>query len=136
MSEVWVVTSEDVSDLLVMGARFAESVNLKFDAAIVEQSLLRLIETGVILRTDGGAIGFAIYPSYYSGEIMAQELFWWSEDKQGKQLLDIAELVLSHLNVEKIIMTAFSNEYHERVSKIYEKRGYNHLETNFIKETK
>jgi len=78
----------DVPDLVEMGRRFAMKAapHVGFDAHSVEQLLNGLIESenGLVLRNGNSMFGAVIYPHpFNNAHKVAQELFWWSEGREG-----------------------------------------------------
>lgn len=127
-------SKEDLPDLLKMGQKFCEAVKFEFDKKVLSNTLNNLISNGICIRTEKGCIGGLVYPMFMSGELVAQEFFWWSEDNNGKVLLDEFEKIAKDMGAKKIIMVSLAKSDYNRVSSIYDNRGYEFLEPHYIKE--
>ena len=130
---------EDIPDLVRMGARFFEqnewpegtAYNSEHIAGVFE----RLIEDegSVIYVCDRGAIGGITFQHYITGQIVAQELFWWVEPEargDGLRLLTALEDWAS-ARAESLSMIAL--EHFKPVGPLYERRGYMRMETMYMK---
>lgn len=127
-------TKYDIPDLIEMGRKFSKKAKINFNPDTVHKTIIHLMEQGILIRTDHGAIGGLIYPFYTSGEMVAQELFWWSEDKKGRELKDEFEQLAKLKGAEKVLMIALHELNYEKVCEIYREDGYKPIETYFVKD--
>jgi hypothetical protein len=132
-------TDADIPRLLHMGAKFAEKARLVehvgYDPANMENTFAEMIagENYAVFIGDSGAIGGlkSPHPFNYSHWI-AQELFWWSEGREGLRLLTAFELWASaHCQTVRMITLECVNP--ERMGRLYLSRGYEPLEHGYIK---
>lgn len=131
--------AEDIPRLLAMGERFAGKARLVesvgYDPASMEQTLAAMIagEHYCVFIGQAGAIGGmkAPHPFNYAHWI-AQELFWWSEGREGLPLLTAFELWASQ-TCQSIRMITLEAVEPERMGRLYERRGYRSLEHGYVK---
>lgn len=126
-------TADDIPELLEMGRKFCKLAGRKYNEDALSTTLKTLIDSGILIRSEKGCIGGLVFRMFMSGELTAQEFFWWSEDKQGRNLLEAFEEKAKEMGVVHIIMVSLANSDYTRVGDIYEKAGYEFLESNFIK---
>ncbi len=82
---------------------------------------------------DGMAAGF-VAPAYFNAtQIVGEELFWWSEGRGGLRLLDALEAEARNRGCIAFTMKALAMLGGERMTKLYERRGYRPSESAFIK---
>lgn len=124
---------DDLPDILEMGKRFCKVADLEFNEETLRSTLINLIDNGICIRSQMGAIGGIVYPMFMSGKMVAQEFFWWSEDEKGLLLLQAFERKAKELGAENVIMVSLAKSGYNRVADIYKKCGYEFLESNFIK---
>lgn len=129
--------ASDISDLIKMGKAFAEKAmpHVGFDAASVEQLLDGLIESenGFVLRGDNSMFGAVIYPHPFNNRHkVAQELFWWSEGREGLVLLKQAEIALKERS-NSMVMITLETVNPDRMAALYEKFGFVPMERGFVK---
>jgi len=131
-------TLEDIPWLADIGRKFFAAnewpVKMNFSDEFLEKTLTHLIndEAGYILRNDHGCIGCLFYPHYFTGELTAQELFWWA-DKDGLKLLKAFENLAKEKGAKSIAMITLHGLNPERVGGLYERMGYFPLEHTYIK---
>lgn len=92
----------------------------------VERMVRLLMEQGILLVSDKGVIGGLLCPLWPTGEIVAQEFFWWGD----AVLLGAFETRAREMGATAIQMTALEG----RVARHYARRGYRQLETVWLKE--
>lgn len=132
-------TLDDIPALLEMGAKFAEKARLTdhvgYDPDSMAATFAALIEAPehAIFIGEAGAIGgtSCAHPFNHSHRI-AQELFWWSEGREGLRLLAAFE-GWARETCQSVAMIALEAVNPERVGRIYEKQGYAPLERGFVK---
>jgi hypothetical protein len=130
---------DDIGRLLEWGGRFAERARLiehiGYDPDCMARSFAWMIEDEncAIFVGESGAIGGQRAPHPFNFEHwIAQELFWWSEGREGLRLLDAFESWAAQKcgSVRMITLEAVNAE---RMGRLYERRGYRALEHGFIK---
>lgn len=131
-------TLEDIPALLEMGARFAERARLIEHVGYVAEDMA---ETFAAMIGNGhpvfigrhGAIGATqtVHP-FNRQHILGQEVFWWSEGREGLALFDALE---RHCEQEchSLRMITLEAVNPEKTGRFYERRGYVPLEHSYIK---
>lgn len=97
--------------------------------------------TGVIfLLMDGGAItgtiGGIVYPEAYSGELTAQEFFWFVHQKNrggGVRLYRAFEQWALKKGCHEVRMGYLVDLMPEKVAHFYERLGFTRVEVNYAK---
>lgn len=125
--------------LLEMGARFADKARLiehvGYDPADMENTFAEMIanEHYAVFIGESGAIGGVKSPHPFNySHWLAQELFWWSEGREGLRLLDAFEAwAAEHCDTVRMITLEAVNP--ERMGRLYQRRGYVPLEHGYIK---
>lgn len=121
-----------------MGERFAAKARLAdhvgYDPASMEQSFRLMIENGhPVFIGEAGAIGATVaqHP-FNSGHIAAQELFWWSEGREGLALLNaLQEHCEAHCH--SLTMITLEAVEPERTGRLYERLGFKPIERSYMK---
>lgn len=135
-------TYDDIPQLLAMGERFAEATGLSdiipYDAATVE-NLFRLLidgDNGILLITDGGAVGALMFPAMINANhITAQELFWWVDpDKRGHgvRLMRALEEAARERGAQSLMMSTIGALDNDGLAAFYERNGYRRADRNFL----
>lgn len=131
-------TLEDIPALLEMGERFAQKANLSehvgYDPESMAETFSRMIEAGEPLFIgERGAIGALTcqHPFNYAHK-SAQELFWWSEGREGLKLL---ERLTWHCEAfcDSLVMITLEAIEPERTGRLYERLGFSPLEHSYVK---
>lgn len=131
-------TVQDIPALMEMGAKFAEKAKLiesvGYEPADMETTFRALIENGhPAYIGESGAIGGTITPHPFNQQhYIAQELFWWSEGREGLRLLSAFEEHAEH-EAHSLRMITLEAVEPERTGRLYERRGYAPLEHGYIK---
>lgn len=132
-------TADDIPQLLAMGQRFAERARLwdhvGYDPASMEATFRAMIEGDAFCLFIGqaGALGGMVAPHPFNhGQMIADELFWWSEGREGLALLKAYEDWAGSFRAV-IRMTTLEAVEPERVGKLFARRGYVPLERAFVK---
>jgi hypothetical protein len=132
-------TPADIPRLLEMGGKFSAKARLiehvGYDPADMENTFAEMIagEHYAVFIGETGAIGGmkAPHPFNYS-HWMAQEMFWWSEGREGLRLLTAFELWAS-AHCQTVRMITLEAIEPARMGALYERRGYVPLEHGYIK---
>ena len=131
-------TLQDIPKLLEMGRKFSERAKLSdhvgYDPHSMVQTFEALIEGGhPVFIGERGAIGATSTPHPFNHEhIHAQELFWWSEGREGLALLKALEAHCDE-HCHSLQMITLEAVEPERTGRLYERLGYRPLEHSYIK---
>lgn len=130
----------DIPALLGMGERFAAKAQLDrhvgYDPASVEATLAHLIThaDGICLISDDGAAGGLCHPHPFNHAVkVGQELFWWSEGREGAALFDALENAARDRGAQHWTMITLEALRPKAIGKLYQRRGYVPLEHSYIK---
>lgn len=133
-------TAHDLPAMLDIGRRFHEMSPWKdrpFSDEATMEMLARMDASpdAVVLFNGSGVLGGMIAPIYFGGGTIAQELFWFA-DKNGAELLTAFEDWAQGKGADGVMMIslALDEKTDGRMSKIYERRGYELRERNYYKE--
>lgn len=131
-------TVSDIPRLLEMGEAFSAKARLGdhvgYNREDMAETFRALIEGGhPVFIGEAGAIGGTSTPHPFNrAHIMAQELFWWSEGREGLRLLSAFEKWCAE-NCHSLRMITLEAVEPERTGKLYERRGYRPLEHGYIR---
>ena len=132
-------TLDDIPALLDMGAKFAERADLAahvgYDPASMAATFAAMIERDefCLFIGDAGALGGMVAPHPFNhAQAIADELFWWSEGRDGLRLLEAYEEWATERGAI-VRMTALEAVNPDRMQKFYERRGYRPLERAFVR---
>lgn len=131
-------TPGDIPRLLEMGRRFADKAQVKhhvgWDADSVAQTLEAMILGGhPLFMGEAGAIGAIQTPHPFNhAHIHAQEVFWWSEGREGLALLKALEAHCDE-HCHSLIMITLEAVEPERTGRLYERLGYAPIEYSYVK---
>jgi GNAT superfamily N-acetyltransferase len=130
-------THADIPRLLEMGEKFAAKAGLVdhcgYDPESMAATFSAMIERDefCLFIGEAGAIGGMKAPHPFNhAKLMADELFWWSEGREGLRLLEAYE---EWAGDAMIRMTTLEAVNPDRMSKFYQRRGYQPLERVFVK---
>lgn len=131
-------THSDIPAMADMGRKFAlkAAPHVGFNRDSVERLLTSLIDSddGLVLVGDSSMFGAIIYPHpFNSAHRVAQELFWWSEGREGLALFGEAEKRL-HGRCDSFVMITLETVNPDRMANIYQKRGFVPMERGFVKD--
>lgn len=98
----------------------------EFNETSVKAMLDYLDVHGILIVSQTGIIGGMVIPCWVTGKMTAQEILWWGD----ASLLGKFEDRARRLGASAIHMMALD----DRVAGHYAKRGYEKLETVFVKE--
>jgi len=134
-------THDDILEILQMCRKFAETIKLEIDREYFVPVLEQMInnENAVILVTEGGTLGGVLYPAYFDGKLMAQELWIWVDEKVrgngiGGALLDEFELWAIARGASRTIMGTAQRLMPRKIGSIYKGKGYALQEHLYMKE--
>ena len=129
-------TLGDVLDLVEMGRKFKDASGMvaPFNPEAARDFISTMIEAeaGVVFVSDAGMIGGALVPTYFSPEwLMAVELAWWSEGRDGLRLLAAFEGWARDMGASEIRMTTLASI--PGPAKIMARKGYAPIEISYQK---
>lgn len=130
-------TLADIPQLAEWGQRFADKAGLTdhvgYAPADMANTFRVMIEGHAVLMGENGAIGAMMGPHPFNyAHICAQEVFWWSEGREGLRLFDGLE-AWARDNCHSLRMITLEAVEPDRTAKIYERKGYAPLERGYIK---
>lgn len=132
-------TGADIPRLLEWGQRFADKAKLGDHVGYEPNDMARTFaemianEHYCIFVGDSGAIGGAKAPHPFNfSHWIAQELFWWSEGREGLRLLNAFE-DWAREHCHSVRMITLEAVEPDRTARLYERRGYAPLEHGYIK---
>jgi hypothetical protein len=130
---------DDIPALLEMGEKFSSRAGLVHHVGYNPEHMAATFaamidaEDHVILIGERGAIGAVCCPHPFNYDHKAaQELFWWSEGREGLALLTALE-TWARGRAASLQMITLEAVEPERTSKIYARKGFVPLERSFIK---
>lgn len=121
-----------------MGEKFAARAKLAdsvgYVAADMRDCFSALIEgRHPVFIGESGAIGASSTPHPFNrAHIAAQEMFWWSEGREGLRLLSELEGWCAE-NCHSLRMITLERVEPERTGRLYRRRGYVPLEHSYLK---
>lgn len=123
-------TEADLPAVLEIGERFhafSPWRDRPFNRFAVTDTLARMSANpdAVVLFNGSGVLGGLIYPMYFGGGTVAQELFWFA-DRAGMQLLDWFEQWAKAKRADGVSMISLSIDDRTDgvMEKLYTRRGY------------
>lgn len=135
--------TEDVAEILRMGELFFNSnvwpEGVFFNKESAELTAHNLIENedSIIIIDEGGMIAGMVFPFYFTGEIAGQELFWWVDEERrgslGLRLITALENWARGRGAKHFSMVALEAGSPEKISRVYERRGYLAMEHHFMR---
>ena len=84
-----------------------------------------------------GAIGLILSPSLEDGVMTCMEAFWYVDENhrgQGLKLLLKAQKLAKEMGAKRMMMMYLENSMPEKVKNVYEKMGYQLVQTTYFKE--
>lgn len=143
--EIHAAEVPDLESVFLMVLRFIESTPYEKHIKVDSQSLYTTLEhiqghddQGLfIARRSGqivGTIAVLIHRNLFSGDTEATELFWWVEPEHRRttaamDLLKKSEVWAKDRGVKYLTMIAPLGN--ERLTKLYERRGFEKIETSY-----
>lgn len=129
---------DDLPHLVSMGLRFVQDTcykaHLKPDPAQMEKTARWLMEHGALFvaehaGTPVGMIGVVALPDPFSGDLIASEMFWWSDlPGTGVRLLKVAEAWAKEIGATRLQMVAPN----DTVANLYDRLGYRMTERAYM----
>jgi RimJ/RimL family protein N-acetyltransferase len=136
-------TADDIPRLVEMGKRFLTETVYAGRVAINPAAMARTLH--LLVASDGGGlfvseqdgvvtgmIGLLLFEHPFTGELTAQELFWWVEPEHrgyGLRLLKRGEAWAAASGAQHVHMIAPT----PAVGQLYERLGYGYLEAAYQK---
>ena len=138
-------TEKEVDQIVTLANEFSkESKFARFNIDVLIPNIKNIVNNNIgvlFLAYDNGELIGTIcgikYPDLLSGELTASELFWFVNKRKrgvGINLLNRFEGWAKDQGCKRIVMTYLSDSMPKTVKTIYEKRSYEYLESNYIKE--
>ena len=127
---------EDLTECLLMGEKFHTMgrVSGTYDVDAVASLLDNLMNSdeSILLVSDHGMIGGVLSPSYCDPSwIQAIELFWWSEDGRGGELMAEFEKWAFSKGASEVRMSSI--EHLGKANQILTSKGYSIRELSYSK---
>lgn len=139
----------DEPDLVRMGQSFWSETPLSAYSVFNPECLIDFIRAASMTETasiwvaeDGGkvigAVGGIVYPLFFSGDLVAQELFWWVDpdsrmSEASKLLYNELEAWAKDRGAVALSMIAIENGKAERVGNIYKRKGFIPTEHAYVR---
>ena len=139
----------DEPDLVRMGRAFWAETPLSDFSVFSPEYLVNFIRGASIepsasiwVADDGGkivgAVAGMIYPLFFSGDLVAQEIFWWVDPEArgaeaSKMLFDALIEWATAMGAKALSMIAIENGKAESVGKIYRKKGFIPTEHAYVR---
>lgn len=124
--------------MLDMGERFAVKAALPFPYC--RESVAHLLHNlitnpmGLVYVCEDGVTGGLCHAHPFNHDIIVgQELFWWSEGRNGGALMDALENGAAELGCQFWTMIALEHVSPRAIGRLYERRGYAPLEHSYMK---
>lgn len=127
--------------LELVGKRFFEAMH---PTEIIDIKRFRAFWENVHARNSGyllgefdegqakGLFGLVIQPALWSDGLIASEVIWYSEGKEGMKLLAAAEQIARQRGCKKLYLQHMAGN--GRIGKIYKRKGYIADTVRFCKE--
>jgi GNAT superfamily N-acetyltransferase len=140
--------ASDIPEIARLGERFHAQAGwdeIAYSRDDCAASLAAFMESGAFLclvaEHDGQIVGMVsgvVSPVYFNrGHQSGEELFWWVSDEApqmtGIRLLDALENHARDLGCETFQMKSLARLGGDRMTRLYERRGYRASEQTFIK---
>jgi GNAT superfamily N-acetyltransferase len=128
----------DIPGLVEIGARFHARglVPVPFCRQSVAFTLGNLIdnEDSVVLIDGDAVAGALLHPAWFNHDhLTGQELFWWAENGNGRQLFAALEKWARDRGADSFAMIALENLRPDAVGALYKRKGYVPTEHSFLK---
>lgn len=138
----------DIPEIARLGAKFHAAAGwdeIEYSEADCAASLATFMQAGCFLcfvaERDGAIVGMAagvVSPVYFNAShLSGEELFWWVDDAApqlaGIRLLDALETEARERGCKTWQMKSLARLGGDRMTRLYERRGYRASEQSFIK---
>lgn len=147
MSVIVQATPEMLPKLAAMGAEFYAEGRLpgRFKPDVFERTWNKLLAAQIgsifVLHHEQqpvGAIGGAVFPDPNDGDPVATEFFWFVTKEHrgtgGVRLLDTFERWAKGMGARRLLMVHLQNLNPDGLRQFYERRGFQHVESHYLKE--
>ena len=139
---IWEATVDDLEGFERIQSEFMGATKfLKVDNDVFKRTWKTFIDGGLgtifVLDDFHGALGAIAYPDPNNGEMLATEMFWLVlKEHRGKglRLLQRFESWAKEKECSRVIMVHMTDSMPDRLKQVYEHRGYEEMETHYIKE--
>tara|TARA_Y100000310_G_scaffold333569_1_gene411383 strand:- start:323 stop:721 length:399 start_codon:yes stop_codon:yes gene_type:complete len=123
----------DIPALVEMAERFhgASAMPFEFSAEKLTELFRGLIASGAVFKTDKGFIAGTLAPAYAGDWLVAIEMMWWAEDRQGLSLLRKFEEWAKEQGADEVRMTSLAQM--PEAGTILSRRGYEAAEISHRK---
>lgn len=132
-------TAADIPALVTMGRKFhgmSHWAAIPYRDAPISASIAYLIDNHAVFVTEAldGALGVMTAPIFFSGDLMAQELFWWSDGAGALELLAEAERWAAEKGAVRFVMGRLDGLRDKALDRLYRRTGYAPIEHTYAKE--
>lgn len=127
-------TEADIPRILDMGERFHAAAGnpWPYSRSYTEAGLFRLLEAGCVFVSREGMIGGLLAPTWCRPDwLVAVELFWWAEDRNGLALLRRFEAWADEKLANEVRLTSLANL--PAADRIIRRCGYEPREISYSK---
>lgn len=131
-------TEDDIPQLLDMGDRFAAKARLVDSVGYVARDMAETFAAMIrgghpVFIGENGAIGGTSLPHPFNkAHIMAHELFWWSEGREGLALFKAFDAWCAE-HCHSLRMITLHAIEPEKTGRLYERLGFTPLEHSYVK---
>lgn len=144
--KIFKLNSSEIPLIFPLAQEFRKSIGMGFSAVALHEKLGILMDQGMgyafctkkddVIR---GMIVFQITKDLCSDEVFASEIAWWirPEFRGGSdavRLLNAYESFSTDQGADYLSMVHLEGDNGDQLKRIYEKRGYRPLETQYIKK--
>lgn len=129
-------TPDDIPAIVEMGRRFYCKAGLpgEYSDQAMAHFVDGLIRHGVVLIGARSMLGGVIAPVYCAPDWwQAVEMFWWSEDRRGIDLLAAFEAWARERGANEVRMSSVQASRGEAVGRVLARLGYETAETSYSK---
>lgn len=132
-------TLSDIPAMVEMGRRFTDKAGFADHVGYDDQSAAALLEgliegAGVCLVGDRCMAAALVFPHPYNrSHIAAQELFWWSEGREGIRLLRALEQAVRDRGAQSLTMITIEAIEPDSMGRLYRKRGFAPVEHHYLR---
>lgn len=129
---------DDLPEILWMCKEYCSEVwpDAPFEPEAAYEALKNLVKSDdkILLRSDKGMLGAMLLPMWCAPKkVIAIELFLWSRDKMGRDLISIYEQWAEYHKAQPFL-ASMKTDRQPAVNRMYSGMGYRQVETFFAKE--